>query len=100
MITPEGIDGMESCAEKAEKETTFDVEECKRIVLSTLAKEQALTGEVLVVYCREAGQIPHDDRAFGTVFAQLSKQKRIKKIGYGPRHRGHGTAGAIVWALA
>ena len=91
---------MEACAEKAESTTEFSVGECQRIVIEVLKREKALTGEVLVVYCREAGQVPHDDRAFGPVFAGLSRQKIIKKIGYGPRHRGHGTAGAIVWALA
>ena len=98
MIDDAGIDGMDACNAKAEATTNFSTEAAQSIVL-TLLQDGAKTGEVLVWKCKEAGQIPHDDRAFGTVFAQLSKQGRIKKIGYGPRHRGHGTAGAIVWAL-
>ena len=99
MITKEGIDEMTRCAENAEELTDFSVETAQRVVMDTLRREGPLTGETLVIYCREAGLVPHDDRAFGAVFAGLSKNGIIKKIGYGPRYRGHGTAGAIVWAL-
>ena len=98
MIDQAGIDGMERCAEKAEAVTSFDVSLAQAHVLDLL-KEGPKTGEMLVWLCKDAGHVPHDDRAYGTVFAGLSRRGLIKKIGYTTRHRGHGTSGAIVWAL-
>ena len=98
MIDQAGIDGMEACSTKAEETTSFSTEAAQALVLELL-QDGAKTGEALVWRCKEAGHVPHDDRAFGTVFAGLSKRGLIRKIGYGPRHRGHGTAGANVWSL-
>lgn len=99
MISQEGETAMNACADKAEAETSFSVDECIPIVLAKLA-EGATTGEVLTWTCKDAGIVPHDDRAFGAVLAKLSRKGLIVKIGSGPRHRGHGTAGATVWSLA
>lgn len=100
MITKDGIDGMERCAEKAEEVTGFTVEAAQAAVLDILRHNGPMNGELLVMLCRGLGHVPHDDRAFGSVFAGLSKSGLIRKVGYGQRLRGHGTAGSIVWALS
>lgn len=43
---------------------------------------------------RGAGIIPHDDRAFGSIYAKALRLRYIRVVGYVPRRRGHGTAGA------
>jgi len=99
MIDDAGFEGMEACNAKAEATTTFDTAAAQALVLQFLA-DGPQTGENLVLACKDAGQIPHDDRAFGTVFAGLSKQKRIRKVGFTPRQRGHGADGAVIWELS
>ena len=98
MIDDAGFNGMEACNAKAEATTDFDTATSQALVLKFL-QDGPQTGEELVLACKDAGQVPHDDRAFGTVFAGLSKQKRIRKIGFTPRQRGHGADGAVIWEL-
>ena len=98
MIDDAGFDGMDACNAKAEATTSFSTATSQALVLKFL-QDGPQTGEELVLACKDAGQVPHDDRAFGTVFAQLSKQKRIRKVGFTPRQRGHGADGAVIWAL-
>jgi hypothetical protein len=98
MISPEGEIAMKACAEKAENETSFEVSAAQAEVLSLL-KDGPKTGEWLVWECKSRGHVPHDDRAFGAVFSGLSVKGEIIKLSYGPRHKGHGTAGAIIWSL-
>ena len=98
MIDDAGINGMEACNAKAEATTSFDTATSQALVLKFL-EDGVKTGEDLVLACKEAGQVPHDDRAFGAVFAGLSKQRLIKKTGFGPRKRGRGADGAVFWAL-
>ena len=80
MISPAGETQMESCAEKAERVTEFTTAAAQDCILEQL-RSGAKTGEVLVWGCREAGLIPHDDRAFGAAFAGLSRRGLIHKIG-------------------
>jgi hypothetical protein len=77
----------------------FSSEKAMACMLKKL-KDGPATGEVLVWACKDAGITPHDDRAFGSVIKKLSAGNLIEKIGYGPRHKGHGTSGAIIWTLA
>ncbi len=46
-----------------------------------------------------AGLVPHDDRAFGQVYAGLSREKLIVKCGCCDRIKGHGTAGGVIWRV-
>lgn len=77
------------------------VDLAKTYVLGYLVTHRRASGEVLTDACKAAGIVPaNDDRAFGAVFASLSKAKAIRAIGTVPRRKGHGTAGAIVWELS
>lgn len=70
------------------------------MVVSLLEKNGRMSGEDLVSTCRDFGVTPtSDDRAFGPVFASLSRAGRIHQVGYVDRAKGHGTAGGRVWSL-
>lgn len=78
---------------------TFGLDAAVKI-LAILRERGRVSGEELVTECREAGIVPaSDDRAFGPVFAALSRSGRIQKAGFVERTKGHSTAGGIVWAL-
>ena len=74
-------------------------ERARNCILTTLRVYEEATGEQLVNACVKMGIRPAHDRAFGPVFASLSRRKVIEKRGYGPRAKGHGTAGAVIWGL-
>jgi len=99
MISKAGKQAADACADKAEQVTEFSTAKAQEQILKLLEKEGPQTGETLVRKCKEAGLVPHDDRAFGSAFGGLRWSGRIRKIRYGPRHRGPGTSGAIVWDL-
>lgn len=98
MISPEGERAMDACADKAERVSDYSSAVAQAAILAELS-EGPKTGEVLVWKCKDRGIVPHDDRAFGSAFSGLARRGLITKVGYGPRHKGHGTSGAIVWAL-
>jgi hypothetical protein len=85
-----------ACAAAAEKKG-WDLVGAKNYILGYLIKFGRQSGEQLVNAAREAGFIPHDDRAFGPVFSGLSRKGLIRCVGYGCREKGNGTAGARVW---
>ena len=68
-------------------------------VLDHLREYGNATGEQLTDACKKAGVLPHNDKAFGAILARLSRSKRIEKVGFAPRTKGHGTAGGIVWGI-
>ncbi len=74
-------------------------ERAQAFVLDFLGHGPA-TGETISDACKEAGIIPHDDRAFGPVYMGLARAGRIRKAGHAVRRKGHGTSGGNVWALA
>jgi hypothetical protein len=86
-----------ACAAKAG--ATFTAQ-AKAEALAFLAGVEAASGEAITDVVKSRGVIPHDDRAFGAVYASLAKAGRIKAIGYVPRNKGHGTAGGRLWKLA
>jgi hypothetical protein len=91
----------EACANKAERETGFDTEAAREAVLAYLEKNGPTSGEALTEHVKSLGNRPHDDRAFGTVYAWLAHPKRrlIVAVGDCSRKRGHGSKGGTVWAL-
>ena len=86
------------CLDKAE-EGGFDTEGARDFVLRHLARHGDMSGEALTEAARDAGFIPHDDRAFGAVFGSLSRRGLIRCAGFCARKRGHGTAGGRIWSV-
>ncbi len=69
-------------------------------VLEYLQRNGDASGEAITNACRKAGIVPHDDRAFWPVYLALARQKKIEKVGFCSRTKGHGTSGGVVWRLA
>ena len=55
-------------------------------------------GEECTDAMKMAGIVPHDDRAFGSIYAKAIRQGVIRVAGYCARTKGHGTAGGRVYA--
>lgn len=68
-------------------------------VLRYLRLHGESSGEDITDACKEAGIVPHNDRAFGPVYMALSRQGIIEKCGTAARRKGHGTSGATIWRL-
>ena len=87
-----------ACTAKAVRVAGFDTDAARAAILEALTKSgRAMTGEELVDHCQRLGLVPHDARAFGSVFAGLSKDNKIVSVGFAARRKGHGTAGARLW---
>ena len=88
----------EACTAKAVRVAGFDTGAARAAILEALTKSgRAMTGEELVDHCQRLGLVPHDARAFGSVFAGLAKKNKIVSVGFAARRKGHGTAGARLW---
>lgn len=77
----------------------FSVAAASLVILEHLRKYGRTPGEDLVLVAKSAGHVPHDDRAFGSVFSSLSRKKEIYCVDYCNRRRGHGTAGGRIWRI-
>ena len=87
-----------ACTAKAER-AGFDAEGVRRFVLGYLARHGKASGEAIVDACKAVGLRPGEDRAFGSIFATLSRKGLIRCAGYCERQKGHGTAGGRLWEL-
>lgn len=87
-----------ACLEKAKRTTGFDADAARAAVLELLRTAgRPMSGEELVDACQARGLVPHDARAFGPVFGTLARRGLIEAVGFAPRRKGHGTAGARMW---
>ena len=59
--------------------------------------KNATPGEELVRAAKDAGIVPHDDRAFGAAFQVAIRDGVIRPVGFCARTRGHGTAGGRLY---
>lgn len=64
-------------------------------------KEGPMSGEELVISCKNAGVVPvkGDDRSFGGCFRSLRTSRLIVKVDECKRMRGNATSGGSVYAL-
>lgn len=93
-----GTTAAEACTAKAERVAGFDTDAAKAAILNALrTAAQPLSGEELVDRCQRAGIVPHDARAFGSVFGCLARKGLIETVGFTTRAKGHGTAGGRLW---
>ena len=87
----------EACTAKAERVACFDTAAARAAVLELLSDGVARSGEQLVDHCLRLGIVPHDARAFGSVFGTLARNGLIEAVGHAARRKGHGTSGARMW---
>lgn len=92
-------EAMARVGDNAEVRSPGFADEATHFVLWYLRKNGPTSGEVLSLKCKQAGIVPHDDRAFGPIYMSLSRKGFIEKAGMVRRERGHGTAGGNVWRL-
>lgn len=94
-----GKQASERCTDKAQRaDPDFSEKACTAILAHLQAVGQA-PGETLTNIAIAKGARPHDSRAFGAIFASLSRRGLIRTVGYCMREKGHGTAGGRVWAI-
>lgn len=100
--TAAGQAAMQACTDKAES-LGFSTDAARAFVLNWLTEYGATPGEDIVDAAHKTGRpdlIAHDARAWGGVFASLSRQ-RIRCVRSDlPRKRGHGTSGGKLWAIS
>lgn len=92
----EGMENVTLCAER--NDPGFTDRACE-FILQYLAVSGPSSGEQITNACKDAGIVPHDDRAFGPVYCLLSRAKSIVKTGTCKRARGHATSGGNIWDL-
>lgn len=88
-----------SVSENAELRQPGFGDRAAEFVVEYLRTHGTASGEDITDAAKAAGITAHDDRAFGSVFMRLARQKRIVKSGYCARRKGHGTAGGIAWMI-
>lgn len=86
---------------KAERLEPGFTERAREHILATLQRLGTASGEYLTDACIGAGIKAPDARAFGSVFASMSRAGLIRCLRSDlPRARGHGTSGGKLWGLA
>jgi hypothetical protein len=88
-----------ACLHKAQRlDPTFS-EKAASAILAHLQVVKQASGESLTDIAIAHGARPHDQRAFGAVFASLSRKNLIRTVGFCMREKGHGTAGGRIWGI-
>jgi len=90
----------ELAQQRAERKEPGFSERAAKHILFSLGHLREASGEALTDLCKRDGITPPDDRAFGSVYAQLVRKGLIRCVGFVSRAKGHGTAGGRVWRLA
>lgn len=91
---------MMSVAQHAEETRLSFQTLAEQFVLNYLDLNGPTSGEILTIAAKRAGIVPHDDRAFGPVYAHLSRIQQIYRCGTCARSlRGHAAPGASIWEL-
>ena len=90
---------MAQVAQRAEEHSPSFSERAQAFVADYLRQWGPCSGEDLTTACKVVGIIPHDDRAFGPVYASLVRRGVIVKAGACRRMRGHGTGGGTIWSV-
>ena len=94
-----GVEGMRRAAEHAERVEPDFREQAQAFVLAYLAEHGVSSGELITDAAKLAGIRPPDDRAFGSIYAVLSRRNQIAFAGFCLRKKGHSTAGGRIWRL-
>jgi len=66
-------------------------------IVAYLREHGPTNGEDLTDACKAAGIIPHNDKAFGSVYMALAIRGKIRKTGVCKRKKGHATGGGNIW---
>jgi hypothetical protein len=86
------------CTGKAERAADFDAAGAATFIHAYLVQHGPTSGEQLTAKAIAHGFVPHDARAYGSVYSGLARKGLIRCLRAGlPRERGHGTSGGRLW---
>jgi hypothetical protein len=88
------------CLDRARRADPEFVAKATAAILAHLRASGQASGEELVDVAIAHGAHCPDQRAFGAVFATLSRKHLIRTVGFCMRAKGHATAGGRIWQLA
>jgi hypothetical protein len=94
-----GRTASEACTDKALRADPTFTAKAQEAILAHLRVVGQASGETLTNVAIAHGARPHDQRAFGGVFASLARKHLIQTVGFCMREKGHGTAGGRIWGL-
>ena len=94
-----GEQAAQACLAKAQRSDPLFSQRAATAILNHLRAVGQASGEDLVDIAIAHGAHAPDQRAFGAVFAGLSRRGLIRTVGFCMRGKGHGTAGGRLWAL-
>ena len=88
-----------ACLAKAQRSDPLFSQRAATAILNHLRAVGQASGEELVDIAIAHGAHAPDQRAFGAVFAGLSRRGLIRTVGFCLRSKGHSTAGGRVWSI-
>jgi hypothetical protein len=95
-----GQQASEACTAKAIRKDPLFAQKAEAAILNHLRIVGHCSGEVLTDLAEAMGAVPHDGRAFGSVFRNLARKGLIVCLRSDlPRKNGHGTSGGKLWGL-
>lgn len=94
-----GAHAAQGCLDKAARRDPLFAEKAAAAILAHLRAVKYASGEELTDVAIAHGATPHDARAFGQVFATLSRRGLIRTHSFCLRSKGHSTAGGRIWML-
>lgn len=94
-------EAMQLVEQRAENEPSWDLSAVSLFVIDYLRANGPASSEDITDAAKKMGHVPHDDRAFGSVYYRLRRAGRITPV-MANRHRrkGHATCGGYIWGLA
>jgi hypothetical protein len=95
-----GEEAGQRAADKAERLDDGFRERAQAFVLAYLKQHGVSSSEMITDAAKLAGIKPHEDRAFGPVYATLARTGKIVTAWFCARRKGHGSAGGRLWRLA
>lgn len=93
-----GEAAMTACFSKASRLDPDFKDKAQKAILAHLNEVKQAPGETLTHVAKQAGAVPHNDKAFGAIFQSMARGGLIRKMGYCPRAHGHGAPGPV-WGI-
>ena len=85
--------GMALVADKAERDVPGFSERAFAALLAYVSQHATFTGEDCTDAIKAQGIVPDNDKAFGSVYMRAIRLRFIRRIGFEPRRKGHGSPG-------
>lgn len=93
-----GEEAGQRCLDLTKEDMPDFAERAYEFIVDYVQKMESVPGESVTLAARAAGIRPHDDRAFGPIYAKAIRNGDIRVVGTCLRVRGHGTAGGRLYA--